>query len=35
VPDKFKALHFSDLPGGQVPAEFAARLSDFMQARGR
>ena len=35
VPDKFKALHFTQLPGGQVTAEFAARLADFMQARGR
>ena len=33
VPDKFRALHFSQLPGGQVPAEFAARLADFMRAR--
>jgi hypothetical protein len=33
VPDKFKALHFSQLPGGQVPPEFARRLKDFMQAR--
>jgi hypothetical protein len=33
VPDKFKALHFSQLPGGQVPAEFAQRLTDFMRAR--
>jgi hypothetical protein len=33
VPDKFKALHFSQLPGGHVPAEFAQRLADFMQAR--
>jgi hypothetical protein len=33
VPDKFKALHFSQLPGGQVPSEFAQRLSDFMRAR--
>ncbi len=33
VPDKFKALHFTQLPGGQVPPEFAARLADFMQAR--
>ncbi len=29
VPDKFKALHFTQLPGGQVPAEFARRLNDF------
>jgi hypothetical protein len=33
VPDKFKALHFSQLPGGAVTAEFAQRLSDFMRAR--
>ena len=33
VPDKFKALHFSQLPGGAVPAEFAQRLSDFTRAR--
>ncbi len=33
VPDKFKALHFTQLPGGQVPPEFAQRLMDFMRAR--
>ncbi|HEX4240061.1 MAG TPA: toll/interleukin-1 receptor domain-containing protein [Steroidobacteraceae bacterium] len=33
VPDKFKALHFNQLPGGQVPPEFARRLNDFMRAR--
>jgi len=33
VPDKFKALHFTSLPGGEVPADFAQRLKDFMQAR--
>jgi hypothetical protein len=33
VPDKFKALHFSQLPAGQVPAEFAQRVLDFMRAR--
>jgi hypothetical protein len=33
VPDKFKALHFTQLPGGVVPAEFVQRLSDFMRAR--
>ena len=33
VPDKFKALHFSQLPGGAVPGEFAQRLVDFMRAR--
>jgi len=33
VPDKFKALHFSRLPGGQVQPEFAQRLLDFTRAR--
>jgi hypothetical protein len=33
VPDKFKALHFTQLPGGHVPSEFALRLGDFMRAR--
>jgi hypothetical protein len=33
VPDKFKTLHFSQLPGGQVTPEFAQRLKDFMHAR--
>ena len=33
VPDKFKALHFTHLPGGEVQADFAQRLTDFMQAR--
>ena len=33
VPDKFKALHFSQLPGGQVSSEFAQRLTDFTRAR--
>ena len=33
VPDKFKTLHFTQLPGGQVPPEFAQRLVDFMRAR--
>jgi hypothetical protein len=33
VPDKFRALHFNQLPGGQVPAEFARRLDDFIRAR--
>src|SRR3984893_16347389 len=35
VPDKFKALHFYQLPGGQVSPEFAQRLADFMRARSR
>ncbi|MGH8304298.1 MAG: toll/interleukin-1 receptor domain-containing protein [Steroidobacteraceae bacterium] len=33
VPDKFKALHFTQLTNGQVPPEFAQRLGDFMRAR--
>ncbi|MGA2398124.1 MAG: toll/interleukin-1 receptor domain-containing protein [Steroidobacteraceae bacterium] len=33
VPDKFKALHFNHLQGGEVPAEFAHRLRDIMRAR--
>jgi len=33
VPDKFKALHFTQLPGGQVSSEFAQRLGDFVRAR--
>jgi len=33
VPDKFKALHFSLLPGGRVSPEFAQRLADFMRGR--
>ncbi|MBV8782865.1 MAG: toll/interleukin-1 receptor domain-containing protein [Gammaproteobacteria bacterium] len=33
VPDRFKALHFTQLPGGQVTPEFSARLADFMRAR--
>ena len=33
VPDKFKALHFTQLPDGAVAPEFAQRLADFMRAR--
>jgi TIR domain-containing protein/SIR2-like protein len=33
VPDKFKALHFTHLPGGAVPPEFASRVADFMRGR--
>jgi TIR domain/SIR2-like domain len=35
VPDKFKTLHFTQLPSGQVSADFAGRLADFMRARSR
>jgi hypothetical protein len=33
VPDRFKALHFTQLPGGRVVPEFAQRLGDFTRAR--
>jgi hypothetical protein len=33
VPDKFKALHLTRLPGGEVTAEFARHLQDFLSAR--
>jgi hypothetical protein len=33
VPEKFKAVHFTQLPGGIVPAEFAQRLAGLFKAR--
>jgi hypothetical protein len=33
VPDRFKALHFTQLPGGNVSPEFARRLAEFVKAR--
>jgi hypothetical protein len=33
VPERFRALHFAQLPGGEVTPEFAARLAEFTQAR--
>ncbi len=33
VPEKFKAVHFSRLPGGEPPAEFVQRLTQFFNAR--
>ena len=30
VPERFKALHFTRLPGGEVSPEFAQRLKDFL-----
>jgi hypothetical protein len=30
VPDKFKAVHFTRLPAGDVPPEFAQRLHDLL-----
>jgi hypothetical protein len=33
VPEKFKAVHFTQLPGGEATAEFAGRLRDLLAAR--
>jgi hypothetical protein len=33
VPDKFKAVHFTRLSGGEVTPEFAQRLRDFLSSR--
>jgi hypothetical protein len=33
VPDRFKALHFTRLPAGEVSPEFARRLQDLFSAR--
>jgi hypothetical protein len=33
VPDKFKALHLTRLPDGEVTAEFTRHLQDFLSAR--
>lgn len=33
VPERFRALHFAQLEGGEVSAEFARRLADLMRAR--
>ena len=33
VPERFKALHFTKLPGGEVSPEFARRLQDVLAAR--
>jgi len=33
VPEKFRALHFTQLAGGEVPPEFAQRLLDFTRVR--
>ncbi len=34
VPEKFRAMHFSSLPQGEVPPGFAQRLSEVMNSRG-
>jgi hypothetical protein len=33
VPERFRALHFTQFPQGQVPPEFARRLAEFTRAR--
>jgi hypothetical protein len=33
VPEKFKAVHFTRLPGGEVSPEFARRLQDLLSTR--
>ena len=33
VPEKFKAVHFTRLPGGEVTPEFARRLQDLLSSR--
>lgn len=33
VPDRFKALHFTPLPGGQVTPEFTRRLAEVARSR--
>jgi hypothetical protein len=33
VPERFRALHFAQLEGGEVSPEFARRLAELMQAR--
>ena len=35
VPDKFKAVHITQLPAGQVPPAFAQRLADLLAGQGR
>jgi len=33
VPDKFKAVHFTRLPGGEITPEFARHLQDLLSSR--
>jgi hypothetical protein len=33
VPERFRALHFAQFPGGEVTADFARRLAEVMRAR--
>ena len=33
VPEKFRTVHFTHLPGGEITPEFARRLQDFLSSR--
>jgi len=33
VPDKFRAVHFTTAPGGEVPPEFAQRIRSLLSSR--
>ena len=33
VPEKFKAVHFTRLPGGEITPEFALRLQGLLSSR--
>ena len=33
VPDKFRAVHYTRLPGGEVSPTFTARMQDLLSAR--
>jgi hypothetical protein len=35
VPDKFKAVHITQLPGGEASPEFVRRLAELLSGRGR
>jgi hypothetical protein len=35
VPEKFKTVHFSRLPGGEPPPEFTRRLAELSAAKPR
>jgi TIR domain/SIR2-like domain len=35
VPERFNALHFTELPGGQVTPQFAEHLAELLRGRGR
>jgi hypothetical protein len=34
VPDKFRSVHFTRLPGGEITPEFARRLAELLASRG-